>query len=153
MQFKHDWYQTNDTVVLVIYTKSDLTITLLNSSQLSIAEPQNKSSETCLDLYAEIKNMQITKKSNSIEVKLLKKNANTNWATFSTSSHKECSITTVKAPLDPKINKWDTILKDVTTDMDEKEKAATQDLHTFFRSIYENADEDAKKAMIKSFVS
>jgi len=147
---KFDWYQTeSDVVVTVLRRGVTLDQCRVNFEQSALTVGV----QTSDDSVTELVNVQLShpidaKKCSykctpaKIEVKLRKLNEG-RWETLEAKAESE---------LTPKEKKnWDKLEKQVIEDEEEAELEGDAAVNRLFQKIYKDADDDVKKAMIKSY--
>lgn len=172
----YKWHQTDNRIYIDINfslkKKEDLNIKIEPKRvEISFPTGDNKSFELSLDLFDEIDatNSQYDVQLNRIEVQLEKTIKGRNWTfleradspnekILETYVPKPVSQTTQQSvpayPSSSKVKKdWSKIDKEIDEDMKKnKDDYADGDpLNSFFKQIYAGADENTRKAMIKSF--
>jgi suppressor of G2 allele of SKP1 len=144
MFLRSDWYQlTEETVVLVLYGKD------LKEKNLSINAESNKITvlypDESIAFASELAHPVDHKRTTvnfsvpKVEITLYKQDPSINWNSLAP------AVTTQSTT--SRQDKW----SKVTVSKEEEEEPTSGDVESFFKSIYANADEDSRKAMIKSF--
>jgi len=176
-KISYKWHQTDNRVYIEINyalkKKEDLNITIENK-KVSLSFPVDGSSnfELNLELFDEIdtQNSAYNVHLNRIEVQLEKIIKGRNWTLLERPDSKNEKIletvvpkpvsqtnTPQATPVYPSSSKtkkdWSKIDKEIEEDMKKnKDDYADEDpLNKFFKEIYKNADENTRKAMMKSF--
>jgi tetratricopeptide (TPR) repeat protein len=176
-KISYKWHQTDNRVYIEINfalkKKEDLNITI-EKKKVSISFPVDTSSnyELNLELFDEIdtENSSYNVHLNRIEVQLEKILKGRNWTLLERpdSANEKVLETVVPKPVSqnnapqatpvyPSSSKtkkdWSKIDKEIEEDMKKnKDDYADEDpLNKFFKEIYKNADENTRKAMMKSF--
>jgi len=95
-----------------------------------------------------------------LEIKLKKKDESINWMALAKGEKGNLMATSVPAagapppsyPTSSKSKKnWDQIDKEIKKDMETEKPEGDEALNSLFKQIYERADEDTRRAMIKSY--
>ncbi|KAG4305536.1 hypothetical protein PORY_001092 [Pneumocystis oryctolagi] len=162
---RHEWYQTDQTIIIILYVKSvdkNTCKTELKEKSLSIsfhfpAIQENYTFELPR-LFDEI-NVSlstVTVFNSKIELQL-KKRFPKKWPTLEAEVSNEKTFNnndSTKINIYPSSSKygskdWDLLAKNMVTDNQETGDAA---LNKLFQEIYANADDDTKRAMMKSYI-
>ncbi|QSL64970.1 hypothetical protein MERGE_002274 [Pneumocystis wakefieldiae] len=161
---RHEWYQNDDTVTIILYAKSVDKNTVKKevkgrSLSVSFFLPVTQENYTfeLPHLYSEIDALSstITIFNTKIEIKL-KKCCSEKWSTLGTevSDTQTINKNSNKSNIYPSSSKygskdWDLLSKTMAT---EKEETGDAALNKLFQEIYANADDDTKRAMMKSYI-
>jgi suppressor of G2 allele of SKP1 len=145
MSLRSDWYQlTQQTVVLVLYGKDlkekNLSINV-ESNKINVLYP-DESIAFAIELAHPVDSQRTTVKYSApkVEITLYKQDPSINWNSLAPASAATAESTS-------KQDKW----SKVSISKEDAEEPTSGDVESFFKSIYANADEDSRKAMIKSF--
>ncbi|KTW29813.1 hypothetical protein T552_01018 [Pneumocystis carinii B80] len=161
---RYEWYQNDDTVTITLYAKSVDKNTLKKefkerSLSVTFFLPVTQENYTfeLAHLYGEIDALSsvFTVYNTKIEMKL-KKRYTEKWLTLETEIPDTQTINknSNKSNLYPSSSKygskdWDLLSRTMVTEKDETEDTA---LNKLFQEIYANADDDTKRAMMKSYI-
>ncbi|KTW32341.1 co-chaperone SGT1 [Pneumocystis jirovecii RU7] len=162
---RHEWYQTDQAVIIILYVKSvnkDTCKTEFKKKSISISFPLPTTQENYTfelsELFDEIDVMlsTVTVFSSKIELQLRKRSLG-KWPTLETTASNTQTFNnkdSTKINIYPSSSKhgskdWDLIAKNMVTDNQETGDAA---LNKLFQDIYANADDDTKRAMMKSYI-
>lgn len=93
---------------------------------------------------------------NRIELQFEKAEKNQNWPVLRTDAKGSVEVSEQHIQSYPtssiKKKDWDKLEKEIAVDIDKhKEEYGEDPLNNFFKEIFKNADEDKRRAMIKSF--
>jgi suppressor of G2 allele of SKP1 len=154
-RIKHDWTQTEDKVMVVIYVKNvkkeDAKIAI-HPRELEVNINLGESEYVLdLDLCDEIipEESKYTLHSTKIEINL-KKSKHAKWLTLEASETGPQQWGSVSIEPKPEKKKgpkdWDKLTKEI-----EKETKEEGNLNSFFQDIFKNSDEDQRRAIEKSF--
>ncbi|RKP26069.1 SGS domain-containing protein [Syncephalis pseudoplumigaleata] len=164
-KIRHDWYQSDTYVTVEVFAKQlsadDVTVVFENQS-LSVNARLPSGSEYVLDI--EPLNYPIVKEESSfrvapskIEIRLKKAVAGTKWSKLegvddavpkpfaAGDSAKDAPPTYPTSAR--KTTNWDQLAREIDQEKDAEGDAVNQ----LFQQIYANADDDTRRAMIKSF--
>ncbi|CAD8152077.1 unnamed protein product [Paramecium pentaurelia] len=158
----YKWYQTDLKVGIEIHhalpNSADLKYQFEKQRlQLSFPIEQANNFELDLDLFAEI--IPETSKAkvglNSIEIIMDKKDKTLNWNTLQKKVEDKQQIPIIEQaayPTSSKVKKdWSKIDKEIEEDINKhKEEYGEDPLNSLFKQIYQNGDENTRRAMIKS---
>ncbi|KAI9497603.1 SGT1, suppressor of G2 allele of SKP1, isoform CRA_b [Zychaea mexicana] len=155
---RHEWFQNDTFVTIEVFIKNVKKETVSldffdKSLSLTIKMPAGSEFSLELDPLAhEIlpKESSFKVLSTKIEIKLKKKFEGIKWSVL----EGDDDLATTMAPGNPSSSRkpkdWDKLARDIDKDADKPEGDAA--LNTLFQQIYSGADEDTKRAMMKSFV-
>lgn len=161
---RHEWYQSDQTVTIILYAKSvdkNACKTEFKENSVFVTFPfpatqENYTFELC-NLFHEIdvSLSTITVYNSKIELQLTKRYPG-KWSTLEkeTSDTQVANKNSTKYNLYPSSSKhgtkdWDSLAKTIVVDKEETGEAA---LNKLFQDIYANADDDTKRAMMKSYI-
>lgn len=164
---KYNWYQNSGNLVICIYAKgvsSDTLIVKAGPWSISVFIKLREKQYYFRDfsfLYREIieDTLKIQIYTNMVEIKVAKKDASTSWGQlqlYDKDFRKACNLsndTIVKGenihpkPLYKKTELWEEEIKKLASD----EVQSEDSLEAMFRKIYDNSDDDSKRAMLKSY--
>ncbi|CAD8049169.1 unnamed protein product [Paramecium primaurelia] len=158
----YKWYQTDLKVGIEIHhalpNSADLKYQFEKQKlQLSFPIQQANNFELDLDLFAEI--IPETSKAkvglNSIEIIMDKKDKTLNWSTLQKKVEEQSQIPIMEQASYPTSSKkkkdWSKIDKEIEEDINKhKEEYGEDPLNSLFKQIYQNGDENTRRAMIKS---
>ncbi|CAD8147220.1 unnamed protein product [Paramecium pentaurelia] len=158
----YKWYQTDLKVGIEIHhalpNSADLKYQFEKQKlQLSFPIEQANNFELDLDLFAEI--IPETSKAkvglNSIEIIMDKKDKTLNWSTLQKKVEEQSQIPIMEQASYPTSSKkkkdWSKIDKEIEEDINKhKEEYGEDPLNSLFKQIYQNGDENTRRAMIKS---
>ncbi|KAI8149610.1 SGS domain-containing protein [Fennellomyces sp. T-0311] len=155
---RHEWFQNDAFVTVEVFIKNVKKDTVDlgffdKSLSLTIKMPNGSDYSLELDPLAhEIQPKESSFKvlSTKIEIKLKKKTEGIKWGALEgdddmATTMASSSVSSARKPKD-----WDALARDIEKDSDKPEGDAA--LNTLFQQIYSGADDDAKRAMMKSFV-
>ncbi|KAG4301176.1 hypothetical protein PCANB_002473 [Pneumocystis canis] len=163
---RHEWYQNDQTITIILYAKSvdkdTCKLELKEKSVLSVSFPlpNNKKSYTFQlpNLFDEVDVSLSTMTIFNSKIELqLKKRLPQKWPTLEVEKIDAQSFNSkdsTKINMYPSSSKygskdWDLLAKTMVTDNQETGDAA---LNKLFQDIYANADDDTKRAMMKSYI-
>lgn len=167
-KIKHDWYQTETTVVVEIRlkgSKKDQVKVDMTAKELSVSAPiPGRQSEYCLniDLAHEIQPEKSTFNvmSTKIEIKLMKKDG-IRWNVLEGEDNFPSSFTPApsaasgsdnpKPPSHPGKKDWSKIEKDLEKELEDEKPEGEAALNDLFAKIYRDGDDNLRRAMNKSF--
>ncbi|CAD8143579.1 unnamed protein product [Paramecium octaurelia] len=158
----YKWYQTDLKVGIEIHhalpNSADLKYQFEKQRlQLSFPIEKGNNFELDLDLFAEI--IPETSKAkvglNSIEIIMDKKDKTLNWSTLQRKAEEQQQIPIMEQAAYPTSSKkkkdWSKIDKEIEEDINKhKEEYGEDPLNSLFKQIYQNGDENTRRAMIKS---
>ncbi|CRK98233.1 CLUMA_CG011596, isoform A [Clunio marinus] len=147
MSVRHDWYQTDEKIVITVLLKNAVEkcyqCTISNDSVLLTAENY----ELKLELLNPIDPDKSTHKAtpNKVEITLFKRDFG-RWSTL------ERKIEQPSAPVVKKKqpNDWEKLTKEIEKSEDKEEGDAA--VNALFKKIYESGTEEQRRAMNKSFM-
>ncbi|ORY79060.1 SGS domain-domain-containing protein [Protomyces lactucae-debilis] len=160
---KHEWYQSNDKVVVTIFAKkipADKVNVDMEPRSLSlnfeIPETSSEWSHQFEPLFAAIDTNASTYRvlASKIEVTLVKKQPGQKWSQLEgdASQIKQESAHTYPTSSKKGAQNWDKLAADATAPSGTGEKEEEGDpLQNLFQTLYKDADDDTKKAMMKSY--
>jgi suppressor of G2 allele of SKP1 len=143
---KQDWYQTDSDLILTLFIKQvkpEQCQIEFHPLQLSVAISQG-STETSLELdlqheiLPELSTFELL--TTKVEIKLKKKTIGLKWTALE-------ALETQQVQPKPKKD-WDSIVNQEEDSKPQGEQA----LNALFQQIYANADDNTKKAMMKSYI-
>lgn len=163
-KIRHEWYQNKTHVMVTVFAKGvaeDTASLDLQPTSMELAIKLGNGSEyqLALELFSDIDPdaSMMTVMKTKIEMKLKKKNDDVQWEGL----EKAVAMEALSAMADPENNTrpsaysskkdWDSIDKHAKKEIDEDKPEGEAALNKLFQDIYGNADEDTKRAMIKSF--
>ncbi|KAI5813546.1 SGS domain-containing protein [Pyronema omphalodes] len=178
---RHEWYQTNEDVVLTLYVKNvpkDRATIDIHETSLSITFPLAAGTDFGFDLdpfwaAVDVANSTYKILSTKVEVKLRKLETGRKWADLEGSHTAPAAAVSVAPkpavelrPMYPSSSKtgskdWDKVAADLTKKPNKKEGEEDDDgydsdeadpVNGFFKKLYKDADEDTRRAMMKSFI-
>ncbi|KAJ1920834.1 Cochaperone protein [Mycoemilia scoparia] len=156
---KHQWYQNDTHVTVDIFArKAKKDNVTLNLAEESVEFKWKTSdgtevSKTFTPLFSEIvpKESSYEVLSTKVELKLKKKIAGIKWSELFKTEKKSSGPPVASYPTSShKHHNWDKIAKDTETDPELKAEGE-QALNELFQKIYRDADDDTRRAMIKSY--
>ncbi|KAL1926690.1 hypothetical protein VTP01DRAFT_5585 [Rhizomucor pusillus] len=155
---RHEWFQNDSFVTVEVFIKNvkqeNVTVDFTDRElSLTIKMPTASDYSLELDPLAhEIvpKESSFKVLSTKIEIKLKKKTEGIKWGTLEgedvvPASMAPASVSSARKPKD-----WNALVRDIEKDQEKPEGEAA--LNALFQQIYSNADDDTKRAMMKSFV-
>ena len=169
-KFRHDWYQTSDTVVLTVMAKkqdpTNVTVDITENNlmiEIKLEDGSGSSFVLDLDLFDAIDPAQSNHRLSpfKLEVKLRKKEAY-KWGTLeatdaalasripTSSDSTATSSTSVQSAYSGKKD-WNAIEQQMTKDEADEKPEGEEALNALFRQIYGNANPETRRAMNKSF--
>eukprot|EP01119_Soliformovum_irregulare_P006673 TRINITY_DN1892_c0_g1_i1.p1 TRINITY_DN1892_c0_g1~~TRINITY_DN1892_c0_g1_i1.p1 ORF type:complete len:359 (+),score=124.58 TRINITY_DN1892_c0_g1_i1:44-1078(+) len=155
-RIRHEWYQTATHVIVTIFVKGiqkdQLTVNLADKSldvdiKLTNSNDYNLNVDLCSEIIPNESTTEIM--GTKIEIKL-KKKTGLKWASLEDqgASHATVPMETTTAPAAPKPKKnWDAIVAD-EKDIDD---AGSDPTSKCFQDIYSNANDEQRRAMMKSY--
>ena len=161
-KIRHDWFQSDSVVTISIYVKKaekEDVETIFGDSNLSVTIklPGNSDWNLELDpLFQEIIPLESSYNilSTQVQVMLVKKVKGIKWTALEGSASPSNIMASMAAKTlgypssSRKKQDWDSLVKEADSEKPEGEQA----LNSLFQSIYANASEDTKRAMMKSYV-
>ncbi|KAI8331184.1 SGS domain-containing protein [Chlamydoabsidia padenii] len=156
---RHEWFQNENFVTVEVFMKNIKSDTVSldffeTSLSLTIKMPTGADYSLELDPLAhEILPKESTYKvlSTKLEIKLKKKQAGILWGALESEDDQGGAMSTTGASSTSKQPKdWNKLVRDI--DQDQEKAQGEEALNGLFQQIYKNADEDTKRAMMKSFV-
>lgn len=158
---RYDWSQTNKFVCITIY-KKDVKLNdffyfirkayVLLTIRLSVHEIYNV--ELVPFAYIRPKLTRIQLSPMKVEVILYKVDRGVKWDDLRYQDNLQLADENDKDPLNPNARKttedWNKIVQHIRLE-EELEEARSSNLDAFFRKLYDEGDDDTKRAMIKSF--
>ncbi|KAI5802141.1 hypothetical protein FPQ18DRAFT_313071 [Pyronema domesticum] len=179
---RHEWYQTNEDVVLTLYVKNvpkDKATIDIHDTSLSISFPLATGTDFIFDLdpfwaAIDVSNSSYKILGTKVEVKLRKSEPGRKWADLEGSHTAPAASVSVapkpateSKPVYPSSSKtgskdWDKLAADLTKKSEKKEgedgegedgydSDEADPVNGFFKKLYKDADEDTRRAMMKSF--
>jgi len=158
-RIKHDWTQTEDKVMIVIYIKNvkkENAKIAIRPKELEVNVNLGESDYILdLDLCDEVipEESKYTFHSTKIEINL-KKTKHAKWLTLEASETGTQQWGSVVAEPKPEKKKgtkdWDKLSKEIEKETKEKDEKEGN-LNSFFQDIFKNSDEDQRRAIEKSF--
>lgn len=162
VKIRHEWFQSDSAVNIAIYMKKveekDLEVEF-SFKALSVTIKLSSGSNWNLDLDPLFQDI-VPSESNynilstQVQIKLIKKVPGVKWESLEgTAEPVNLTSLMADAPKDypsssKKKHNWDSLVKEVDSEKPEGEQA----LNSLFQSIYANASDDTKRAMMKSYV-
>lgn len=154
---KYYWYQTNDILAFefdATLEKPEKFIYKFSESSLKISYPLSSSNDFLLFilLWNEVvpTTAKITYHESKVELTVEKKNKNINWPLLEKTDQPK----TEPVPSYPSSSKnkkdWSRLEKEIEEDF-KKDPAEEDALNLLFKNIYRDADENTRRAMIKSY--
>ncbi|SAL98851.1 hypothetical protein [Absidia glauca] len=158
---RHEWFQNDTFVTVEVFMKNIKADTVSldffdDSLSLSIKMPTGADYSLELDPLAhEIIPKESSYKilSTKLEIKLKKKQAGILWGALEGEDDQggAMAISSTSGPSTARQPKdWNKLVKDI--DQDQEKAQGDEALNGLFQQIYKNADEDTKRAMMKSYV-
>ena len=142
--YKYDWYQTNSHVTLTILKRGlsrESCAVNYNEPTLEVTIGSNENLFKA-NLFASINKSEITWNCTPSKVEIkLPKLVGIHWPSLTALQNTELNSTVLKSS-----QNWNELIKEV-----EKEEKETNGVDSLFKSIFKDADDDARKAMIKSY--
>jgi len=164
-RIKHDWYQTDQDVVVSVLAKSlpaDAVSVTINDASLSVTAHLSSGNEYNLelDLLHPVRPADSSWRvlSSKIEVKLRKAEAH-RWSTLEGSGGPPTMKSAAdalpspysKTPAAPGPRNWDAIAADIARREAEENPEGEEAVNQLFQKIYADGSDEVKKAMAKSF--
>ncbi|ORZ14107.1 SGT1-like protein Git7 [Absidia repens] len=154
---RHEWFQNESFITVEVFMKNIKPDTVSleffeTSLSLSIKMPSGSDYSLELDPLAhEILPKESSYKilSTKLEIKLKKKQAGILWGALE-SENDQGSAMAAASTSGKKAKDWNKLVKDI--DQDQEKAQGEEALNGLFQQIYKDADEDTKRAMMKSFV-
>ncbi|KAJ2521227.1 Cochaperone protein [Coemansia sp. RSA 1939] len=155
-QVRHEWYQNDNFVIIEVFIKrvqKDTAAIDIHEKSVSVSVKMPTGSENNFEfdpLMHEIVPAESTFEilSTKIEIRLKKASSGKKWDHLEESEEQQSKLTSLGTSR--KGISWDTIAADA-----EKEaglKPSEQGVNQLFQSIYKDADEDTRRAMMKSYI-
>jgi len=167
LKFIHNWFQTASHITISI----DASAPLNNTDFKAIIEKKHifikysKENATVFELFlcngivSEASSAQINNR--KIEFKLKKEVENFQWVTLEKQGAAAASSITSQGniqgfkpsyPSSSKVQKdWDNIDKEISRELDKEDVKGNDAMMKLFKQIYENGNEETRRAMVKSF--
>ncbi|XP_037070594.1 protein SGT1 homolog [Pollicipes pollicipes] len=162
-QIKHDWYQTDQDVVVNVLAKglpADAVSVTITATALSVSARLPSGSEYSLEL--DLLHPVLPERSSwrvlasKLEVKLHKEEAH-RWSTLE-GDGRAPSVRPAAGQLPPAYTSsapggrdWDAIAADIRRQEEQEKPEGEEALNSLFQKIYADGSDDVKKAMQKSF--
>ncbi|KAI9291091.1 SGS-domain-containing protein [Neoconidiobolus thromboides FSU 785] len=162
-KIRHEWYQTDSSVIVSIFIKkadAKKTNVEFKEKEFTLIIQQDNSSDfqfTIDPLLNEIdpKECKFEVLSTKIEITLKKVNFGLKWSALEASEETLVKKATTDAPRYPSSSKnaknWDQLATKIEKELAEEEKDH-ENVNAAFQQIYANADDDTRKAMMKSYI-
>lgn len=146
---RYDYYQTDASVVVSVYVRGQAADAVrvevrggAAGAELHIATP---AASCVLPLWADVdRGPDVRVLPSKIEITLAKATRGTSWPALVRDAPAR------DAPAAPTRSKWDTLALDDADDAPPK-GSGDAELNAFFQQLYANADDDTRRAMVKSF--
>ncbi|KAK9449667.1 SGS domain-containing protein [Limtongia smithiae] len=162
---RHEWYQTADDITFTLFVKNapktaDVSI---SPESLSVTYPLPTGSDFAFDigplaypiLPSSSRFLILTTK---IEFKLRKSNPGVRWAALEAADVAALEQSaTAAAKMAPSSSRqgaknWDAVATNAANEVLTGDEETSDEAASFFKKLYEGADEDTKRAMMKSYV-
>ncbi|RIA84788.1 SGS domain-containing protein [Glomus cerebriforme] len=152
---RHEWYQNENFVIISIFIKNVKKETVdvyMTEKSLSVTVKLPTGSDYSLELDPlahEIapKESKYDVLSTKIEVKIKKANPGVKWGVL---EGDDAIVGSISYPSSAKHAKnWDALAKEISKEQDKPEGEAA--LNALFQQLYKDADDDTKRAMLKSY--
>ncbi|CDH60535.1 suppressor of g2 allele of skp1 homolog [Lichtheimia corymbifera JMRC:FSU:9682] len=155
---RHEWFQNDAFVTVEVFikkvNKDDVSLDFFDRSlSLSIKMPTGSTFSLELDPLAhEVLPKECSYKvlSTKIEIKLKKKTEGIKWGTLEGEDELPTTMASTSVSSSRKPKDWNKLVQEIEKDQDKPEGDAA--LNSLFQQIYSGADEDTRRAMMKSFV-
>jgi suppressor of G2 allele of SKP1 len=158
---KREWYQNSSTVFITIFQKGMQKENVKADFQdkelsLNMKLPGGDDDTYTLDLELfdsiEPEKCSIDISQVKVEVSLTKKNLGVQWSSLEKAKVVAAASDGPAYPSSSKVKRdWDQIDKDIEADFKKEKPEGDAALNNLFKQIYENADDDTRRAMNKSF--
>lgn len=151
---RHDWYDSNDTITVSIYIKKidpDSVVSQINAKSVSVTFKDHNGFEYKWEESLLSHEISTTKSAfrvfgTKLEYTLVKIDGNIHWQQLTDADNVQTTI----AP-EPTTTSFGKKIDWSAVEGGEDEEEDTQDTDGFFRKLYAGADEDSRRAMMKSF--
>ncbi|KAG9285795.1 hypothetical protein G9A89_013220 [Geosiphon pyriformis] len=159
---RHEWFQNENYVTISIFIKNvkkDTVDVRIHNRSISVTVKLPSGSDYSLeldplahDIIPDESKYEVL--STKIEIKLKKANVGVKWGVLEGEDNIAGSISVSDAKLAypssaRKAKNWDALEKEISKEKDAKEGEAA--LNEMFQELYKNADDDTKRAMLKSY--
>ena len=155
-KIRESWYQSATNITFTLYAKNltdkDVKIEYNPKSvviQLQLKDNTSYTRNISLSGEIEANKCAYTMNKYKIIATLIKKTVG-DWDTLENVVNDGKQHSMINAPWTTKKN-WDKVDKDVTKELDAEKPEGDEALQSLFSKIYKDADDDQKRAMIKSF--
>ncbi|KAG0166864.1 Protein SGT1 A [Apophysomyces sp. BC1034] len=158
VRVRHEWFQNENYVTVEVFmknVKSESVALDFFESSLSLAIKMPSGSDYSLELDP-LTHTIVPKESSykilstKLEIKLKKKDAGVMWGTLEGEEEHPVSMAPMSVSSARKPKDWNKLAREIDQEQDKPEGEAA--LNALFQKIYKDADEDTKRAMMKSFV-
>ncbi|KAF7722026.1 Protein SGT1 A [Apophysomyces ossiformis] len=158
VRVRHEWFQNENYVTVEVFMKNvkqeSVNLDFFESAiSLSIKMPSGSDYSLELDPLAHHivpKESSYKVLSTKLEIKLRKKDAGVMWGTLEGEDTQAASVAPASVSSARKPKDWNKLAREIEQEQERPEGEAA--LNALFQKIYKDADEDTKRAMMKSFV-
>ena len=154
-ELTHDWYQNSDYVFLSILKKKLKGEFQVNLSyeHCKVTTPDGQNYVVHLAHSITVDETSYTQNDFKVEIKLKKSESGINWDTLNKEDTKEKAVESIPSyPTSSKKKKnWDNINREVEKEFVKDKPEGDAAMNELLQQIYSGADEDTKRAMIKSY--
>ncbi|PIA18325.1 SGS-domain-containing protein, partial [Coemansia reversa NRRL 1564] len=157
-QVRHEWYQTDNDVILEVFIKrvqKDAATVEFEKSSVSLSIKMASGSDNNYEfepllhsIVPEESSFEVL--STKIEIRMKKASPGQRWEHLEMPDDQQAKNKAAGHGISRKGVSWDSIAADA--ERETKLKPSEQNVNELFQSIYKDADEDTRRAMMKSYV-